>query len=534
MTDYAFSDAIVEDWSPAYPSAAPAHPGLVPLKRPLWTVLPFILPVFFCGVSWLSGGISFITDTGFTIMVILCFTYVAFEVRSFARRFGIGSMILLGGTLVWYCHDYFSNWFGVNFAAGGARVSAATIAKGGYFTCLFVLSGLVGLMLPAWKRVINLTLRIPEPPTNKAYFFAVLASFAIGLIPFLFFSAEPVYLNIYHAMTGMRSGSGAVFTAGRTGNLNYSWGGYLAQVEQVGWVGGILGAFYAIVVPGRAVIAKTISMLIWLFWTLIAFGDGARGGLVFMALPVALLLFVKYNAHAAKLLKRFSVKAVLTTAVFSFVMLIGIQIQGSFRGEGFKAAELEEVNVFQNQGNSMFSEGLLGYQSFPELFNFTDDTYPASTIIQPIPDVIYRWAIGWIPRVLWHGKPGINEAAQWYNKTLSGGTAVNTTGGTIAASTSAAAYMSYGFAGVIEMGLLFGWLCKLAEHMLWATLDRPLAMLFSLGFATYLIRSFRDLTPHDFYPLAIGVVVVSIGISLLRTFMGTPMTSAYLPEVAAQ
>jgi hypothetical protein len=153
-----------------------------------------------------------------------------------------------------------------------------------------------------------------------------------------------------------------------------------------------------------------------------------------------------------------------------------------------------------------------------------NDTFPGATVIRPIPDVVLRFAIGWIPRALWHNKPGFSAAGEFINKMYSGGTAKNTstmrqTGGTACVSVAGLAYVGYGIPGVIEMGLLFGWLCRLTEEILWLNLRRPLTVMFALGLATWMFRCFRDLTPFDLYPLLIGVLFMILTILFMRPFV---------------
>jgi oligosaccharide repeat unit polymerase len=521
------------------PPAPPQRP-LEPLPRAKWTILPFFLPLFICGFSWMSGGIPIITDMGFILLTSLCFIYLLFEVRSFTRRFGMGAFVLLGGTLVWYCHDYFSNWFGKSLIGNELGYSPETIAKGAFFTTLFVTSAFAGLLwIPAGRRVLNLVQKIPEPPSPILYFAIILITLFLGMIPYLFFTTGSLFTNLFYAMTAIRNGTGAAFTVGRSGNYNYNWGGYLAQLTQIGQTGGVLAAFYVIFVPRGSIFTKSISFFIWLFWSAIAFGGGSRGEFLFVVLPIALLLFIKYMNIAADYLKRFSPRAVIYASSFLLAVLFVVQIQGSFRGQGASQIELGEVSLFKNQGNAMFSEGLIVYQYFPDAFPFVEDNFLGERFLMPIPDVITRWGIGWIPRALWHGKPGATAASLWINATMSGGTAANeegsdadVAGGTVTTSICGAAYMTYGWAGVVEMGLLFGWLCKFAERALWENLRRPLATMFCLGTCAYLIRSFRDLTPHDFYPLAIGVLTMSLVIWSLQPFTGRAPSAGYLPEVA--
>jgi len=50
----------------------------------------------------------------------------------------------------------------------------------------------------------------------------------------------------------------------RTGNLNYSWGAYVAQLMQIGEVGGIVAIIYAILIA-RTWTTRLIGLFIWWF-----------------------------------------------------------------------------------------------------------------------------------------------------------------------------------------------------------------------------------------------------------------------------
>lgn len=543
MTDFSL-DEIPEYGEPVaeyVPQQAPAMAGMwgEALARPRWLPMVFLMPMVFCGISWLSGGVPLMTDVGMVWLLFACLGCVAAELRSFSRRFGIGAFVLFGGSLVWFMHDYMSNWFNLNYAVAITPYSREVVAKAAFFTCMFIASASFSLaLLNPPKFLVRMSYSLPEPPSSRTYFMGILLMFAIGIVPYVFFSKGSIIDNIYNGVVGMRSGVGFNFTVGRTGNLNYSWGAYLAQVMEVGQIGGILAVYYVVMIPGNR-LSKVICVLIWVFWTLMAFGGGSRGEFLFSMAPVAGLIFVRYMTIAAMYLKRFSKRAILYSMVIGFGTLIIVQIQGTFRTEGLQEADLSQLQVFTNRGNDMFSEGLLGYQSIPGVFGYTGDIFPGAVFIMPYPDVAFRFGISWIPRVLWHGKPGVSAVSQWYNKQMSGGTAVNEeggsiqSGGSVAPSISCLAYMGYGWPGVIEIGILFGLLCKLAEQCLFVNLHKPFGLMFSMGLATWLFRDFRDLTPHDVYPLLIGTIVGAIGIKVILKFAGgAPAPVEYSAEGA--
>jgi hypothetical protein len=527
MTDFSIPESSQSDWD--YQDAEEQAPVFVssdPLPRSKWLFACYLMPLALCGFSYLAGGIPIATDTSFVCFVAISLVLIALEMRDFTRRFGMGLLIIVGGALIWYCDDYYSHWFGFDFGTS-MQMPADIVAKDLFYTFLFITCAMIGLGLRPSKRVLKLVAKIPEPPSAKLYLAVILITLFIGMIPYIFFSAYPVLENLWRAMTAMRSGDGPGFTTGRSGNLNYNWGGYLGQLGQIGEFGGLVGAFCAILVPADP-FTKVIAFSVWLFWCALGFGSGARGSMIYDAFPVVLLLYIKYNVKAATMFKRFSPRSIFYSAIAAVIIFLVIQIQGTFRGVGAAGVDLKDFKVLENQGNDMFSEGLIAYAYFPDLMAHPGLTFPGAAYIRPLPDVVYRWSYSWIPRVIWHGKPGINETSQWINSEISGGSATNEEGssqnvggGTVAVSQSAAYYMYYGPPGIIEGGILFGWLCKMAEVILWRSMRQPLQLLFALGCTAYLLRSFRDLTPHDFYPLAIGILAVSLLIYFLKIFVGS-------------
>ncbi len=419
MTDFSIDD-IPEYGAPEmdYAAGAPvqthaaASPFSAPADRPKWIPLLFGVPVLFAGISWLSNGTPLLTDFAMFSAMVVCIVFVLAEMRSFSRRFGVGGLVLFGGTLVWYMNDYMVHWFNLNYAGGLAEYSRGTVAKAAFFTLLFVMSASVGLLLKPPRWIVRLTYRIPEPPSSRTYFLAILLMFAVGLIPYVFFTRGNFFVNIYDGIIGGRSGVGVQFTAGRTGNYNYSWGGYLAQVVQIGETGGLLAFFYFIMIPGGRT-SKVICLAIWLYWTLLSFGGGSRGEFLFNVLPAAGVIFLQYSTRAAAYLRRFSKRAILYTSIVMLTALFFVQVQGKYRNEGFASSELSVSNIglFQNRGNDMFSEGLLGYQSFPTEFNFVSDYFPGAQFVMPYPDVAFRFGIGWIPRLYGTTSPAQRRSA---------------------------------------------------------------------------------------------------------------------------
>ena len=167
------------------------------------------------------------------------------------------------------------------------------------------------------------------------------------------------------------------------------------------------------------------------------------------------------------------------------------------------------------------TEPLLAYELVPKVIPFTRDTVPGASVVRPVPDMVIRFTTGWIPRALWTSKPGFDDFALMYNKMMSGGNAQNSAGATICLNVAGGAYVYYGIPGVVQMGILYGWLCGLVERGFRRANFRPAATLFVLGLFQYLFRAFRDLTPHDLYPLLIGAGAMAALVIFSRPLFGS-------------
>lgn len=472
------------------------------LQRSIYLPLPFLLPVVLAGMSILLQGSPVLTDLAFLTLTGLCIIFLASEFIVFSRRFGIGGMVLFGGVLLWFCYDYLYHWLGINFRDPSVEMRPIVLARSTFYHCLFVLIMTMGLLIPGGKWLERWFQIIPEPGSGTFYFWAVLFLFAVGISPYLLFTDEPWYQAIWADLTGGRT-AGASWTVGRTGNVNYSWGAYVATLMQMGQVGGQLGVFYALLVARRPA-AKAVGLATWLFWIAIAFGSGTRGYLVFMALPGIALLFLKYQAYAAVYFQRISKAGYTRAIVLTIVLLFAIQFQAYFRDKTYGGADVSEVSLVQLRGTSMFSEGLLGFAMIPQDANYFYNRIPGETLLRPIPQTLYEFVIGPIPRAWWTSKP-IDPAWRWYNAVATGDDE-GITGTTVAQGLVGGWYFRYGPLGVIQGALLMGWLLAVSERALQNAQGRPIVILLSLAFATWLFRCYRLFNFHELYPLLIGAV----------------------------
>jgi hypothetical protein len=498
---------------------APVDLVFVPRSRNQW--LGFLPGLLVCGMSWMAGGVPALTDMGFLLFTIVCGMYLAAEFFYFPRRFGIGGLVLYGGTLCWFCQDYFTNWFGIDFKSGLRLmpVESWVVAKAAFLHVLFIMLMSISLNWTVGRWMEKLILLVPEPGNPNIYLVIVLVLFCFTLCPYFIFNAEPTPICIYHALFSGWTGPPQLWVY-RTGNLNYSWGAYVAQIMQVGEVGGIVAIIYAILIA-RNWFTRFLGFFIWLFNAMIAFETGRRGNIAFHLLPPIAMLFIKFQAKAAALFKRFSVRSYLICGLLSVAMLWIVHFQGTFRGTegGYSSFDASKINITENQGNTMFTEGLIGYSRVGvDMPFFYAQDFPGEGAILAIPHTVFDLVIGVIPRALWHDKP-VDALWSWYNREYTGvGNGVD--GTTIAHGLIGGWYFKYGLGGMIEGAFLVGWLMGASERALQHSEGNPIGMLMSLAFATWIFRTYRDFIFIDLYGLILGGITLTIIVPILRSVMG--------------
>jgi hypothetical protein len=510
MTEYGYSynsadEADGEGWN-TIPDDVPALP------RPRWLPLPFLVPTMLCGFSWLAGGIPPVTDMGMFILTLMCCIAVGGELMAFRRRFGVGGLTLFGGVIVWYSYDYIRHWaFSPDYLTGLAN-TRETVAKHAYYVCLFIVMMAVGLNSRRGRWADRLMAKIPEVRDSQRCFWIMLAVFAFGISPYFFFTAEPFYMAIYHQIFAGRGSGGALWLAGRSGSVNYNWAAYIAQILSTGQIGAIYAIFYAVLLA-RKLYIKLVGWFIWILWFLLGFGTGTRGEVVAMIMPLALVLFIKYNSLA----KRISVRAYLLMGVLLVALLATVQIQIAYRNAGFQNATFSGVNYWDFQGNAMFSEGLQAMRTIPDERDFFFNHYYIEGLVRPVPDTVFWALVGPIPRALWTSKP-IDPVWVWYNQ-ISTGEKNGATGTTIASGLTAYWYMRYGLFGVIEGGLMIGFLIRVGERALQQAGGRLNLLLLALGWEVWLFRAYRGFGFVDLYALLIGLTVLA-SISMIFNLFG--------------
>jgi hypothetical protein len=478
------------------------------LPRSRYMPLAFLPGTLICGLSWLFGGVPRLTDIGFILFSVACFFLLIAEIARFPRRYGVSGIILFGGGLVWLSHDYFAHWFGSSFTDATDMVfPASVVAKAAYFNCLFVGIMSVGLLIQRGRWLQRIIMSVPEPNDPSLYFWLMIGMQCIGLGAIVLFAKGSGLVAIWHVIDGPFTGQGIDWSVGRTGNLNYNWGGYVAQMLQVGQTGGVVAAVYALLVA-RKTPSKILAWIFWTFWVFYGYAGGRRGEMVFMFLPVAFLLYLKYQSLASTYLAQHSLRAYVSGGVVVFILLVIVQFEGEFRDTGLSRGSLSEVDLTASRGDTMFSEGLPGWAVIPDQQDYFYDRLPGEAAVRLIPDQIFDFFVGPIPRALWSTKP-VDPVWEWYN-TLVTHDASGRVGTTISNGLAGHWYFRYGLAGIVEGGLLMGWLLAVSERALQESAGRPMTILLSLGIMTWLFRCFRDFIYIDLYGLLIGAAAFAL------------------------
>lgn len=471
----------------------------------------FVIPVVLSALSWAGGGIPWLTDASFVALTLLCGLALLREVADFSTRKSAARIVLHCGVLIWFSHDYFVNWFNLDFSASTAY-SAHLIARVATMHALFVTVMIAGAGSRYGKSLGERVRQLPEPRDRSMYAGLVLALFLVGLVPYVFFVRDPFVDTIYDSMTGFYA-RGARFTVGRTGNLNYEWSAYVFELIKVGHFGGMFGAFYAIVLA-RSTGHRLLGWGVWAFWALMSFGSGTRGQLVAMTMPVIVLLFLRHHTVAARYAGEMRRRIPLTVGVMACLVFASVQIQGQLRATGLTAESFESVEIERLRGNHMLSEGLAGWSEVPDRRPPFFDQVPGQGAVMAVPYLVFRFVIHPIPRALWRDKP-VDEVWAWHNQITVG--TVGVSGTTVSTGLVGWWFFRFGLFGMLEGAFVMGLLFAITDSALQTALHakHPFALVISLGVLAWLFRCFRDIAIAELWGVLVAAVFVGVVVKIL-------------------
>ncbi len=506
-------------WSDGLPAPRYAPPSGLPRSRYL-PLLPALFTVL-AGISWAAGGIQMLTDVSWVGMLIFCTIYCIRELWVFPQRMGVGGLVLFGGLIIWFGWDYVNHWSGfsegfqsagINIvtSTNGSSVGAEVVAKTTYYIFLFSTCMTFGLLTRTrgtW--LARLIAKTPQPANPNALFGVCVAMFLFGIMPYFLFTTEPWYEAMWKTFTLMRSGS-AAWTVGRSsGAINFNWGGYVAQWLDVAVFAGLLAAFHAIFMT-RNVPIRLVCGAMFLYSIGYAFGSGTRGAVVYCCLPVIAMVFVRYqgaiegSTYGGKRAYMFAIAAVLA-------MFVLMQLQRNYRNTGLNNVEISFETLGDPQDNTMFSHSIFVFSTVPEFSKpFFDRDFPGEGAIVAIPQSIFFFVIGPIPRALWNDKP-VTPVIAWAAFARGAhGTDLSNITNSISTGLAGNWYALCGWAGVPQGGLLWGFLLSVFERSLWYGRRKAMIILISLAFQVTMFRTYRDPDYNLFYPVILAQVALWI------------------------
>lgn len=465
-----------------------------------------ILPsVFLSGIGYVCD-LMVLTDIGFAWMSACCAFLFMFEAWHFRRRQGWGALTMHFGILIWFCHDYFTHWFNNGPWCETYPHAMHTIAWMAFLHCLFVTFMTLGLALRIPDRAIRWIHRYPEPSNPNILLWSAVGTFVLNLgFNLVFANYTDLYSLFWSLFFGGRTHNVSL-SVGFTGNLNTSASAYLTLLPDLIRLGGIMGAAYAVFAPAPMT-SKITAILVWIYSLLLAYGSGTRGQVVSQGLPMLIFLTI-HTLNNPRFLKT----ALIAAGVIVGALVIMIQIQTYFRSQTLNAS-IQDVEMVELQGNTMFSEALDSYQVIPDQKPFFHNRYLGEGALRAIPQMVFWFAIHPIPRPLWKGKP-IDPA--WAARAEDGAYDSGSHQGTTSSQGLVGAwYFRFGLAGVVEGGILMGWLFAWCERMMRSLqLDRnpPLRSLLVIFLLLTLLLFYRDIVYLTVWPaiLAFGAMGIMV------------------------
>jgi len=474
-------------------------------------VLPILslAPLALFTASWLAGGVSALNGIGMVFLLLLIVAGLLDEAWNFTRRFGVGGICLHAGTLIWLVYDYLTRYLFDDPLLYGHTVS--TVSKACLGVGIFYASASFGLRMTLGRRLERLAVRIlPEPVSSNVLFAVAVAAFVFGISPYFLFTTVPFYEAMYLDFIRGYGDAGSHWAVGKTGgNINFNFGAYIYQMMDVGALGSLLGVFIVCMRRMGPFAAAAAAAMIG-FWLLQKFGTGARGYVLYLALPIIGAFFLRQHVMAAWRGRRFSGFAYFGIGTALAALLVAITIQAAFRTRGFADISFDAAEL-QIEGNAMLSESLDGYAVIPDSTPPFYTRWPLEGLVRPVWDLGFWFVVGPIPRAIWTSKP-IDEVWLWYNELLmrdvmSGDALAGTN---ITQSFPGHFFFRYGWIGVVQGGFLFGLLAAISERILRTSRGRILPMLLALGLVTWLFRSFRSPDFQNIYPVFIGLAAISL------------------------
>jgi len=347
--------------------------------------------------------------------------------------------------------------------------------KTGLIISLYCISFFIGNFLFELKKRNKQT----KKETTKLYFSKRLIALfvTLGISPFFFYGSGDLVSNFLSNLLARNSGYVA-FSSGGLGNENPLM---ILFIQILPATTVILG----IVVINLRGYKRLITSLIMLTMMLLFITLGGRGGVVFVSLSI--IFYYLYQNES----NYFPIKKILSL-FFVIILVLSYQINSREFNQNDSRSALD--------GSSLNRELAFISEHYDEKIRFTDSDNLFESVIYPIPETLILLITNPIPRIFWKNKP-FDESFGDYNM-LRLGTNGYSTGSNITPTIPGRYYLKYGLIGVLEIGLLIGFLWSYISNKIFLSLNKKgLLLLIPITLSVTFFVSARDYAPGKFYPV---------------------------------
>jgi len=462
-------------------------------------------PLLVTEIFWLFAGLIFFLARGFLFQLqdtaswqevrvmawwITAIIGVSYLLQAATKRFTLFSARngVLFGVVYWILSDVLQNLPQLS------TLSVDVASRGILYVFLFVLALQAGYLMPAFSWVQEKVIKFRDPKGPYLSFFVILAVFAIGVFPYLYYSDWSIVRVWQGILSSRYSGVEVGWRRGILGDeralilsLDYFFVAFPSLV-----------AFY-IISFRRHRVKKFVLIGLTLFVWAAEFFMGTRQVFGFVVLGPCLIFYLALPKKKRRLF-------LWGFAVFLFFLFYLMEIQVRSRARGFA-----------DQREAIFS---VEFGETDRYVSVDDNFYQFCRLIEFVParyefvrfDEFWYLLTRPIPRFLWEDKPtgfGLFFARQIIGRKDT----------TYSYSVLGDFYVSFGAAGIFLGGILFGMLCRNLDQLIprLGTNKFGIAM-FTLCYLTLVmsVRSLQIFVFFGYYLLAFFLVARLISVSLRK------------------
>ena len=366
--------------------------------------------------------------------------------------------------------------YGKSFPSAFAEIDNNYVSnKTGVIVCVYCISFFIGNFLFELKKRNKQT----KKETKKLYFSKRLIALfvTVGISPFFFYGSGDLVSNFLLNILARTSGYVA-FSSGGLANENPLLILFIQILPAITIILGIT------VIKLRGY-KRLITLIIMLIMMLLFISLGGRGGVVFVFSSI--LFYYIYQNES----NYFPIKKILLFLVF-IISILFYQINSREFNQNDSRSALD--------GSSLNKELAFISENYDEKVRFTDSDNIFKSILYPIPETLILLITNPIPRILWKNKP-FDKSFGDYNQ-LRLGTTGYLTGSNITPTIPGRYYLKYGLIGVLEIGLLIGFLWSYINNKIYLNLNQKgLLLLIPISLSITFFVSARDYAPGKFYPV---------------------------------